>query len=876
MATISGTSAIKNNSQLTCTYSLTVTAGTQSVSGNYTPINYSYYVLYDTASVQFTGTTRPNAGNVNVVINGTTVASKVVPLTNGIKDGTYIIATTSGTVNVPHNSDGTKTLSYSISITSGTDQNNYNYVWNASSKSGSMTLTTIPRTSSISLSGHDYLGNAVGVTITRNSTSFTHTVEYSFGSSGWKTAATGVATYHEFTAATTLGWASYIPSSSSGVLTVKVTTYSGSTAIGSATATKTLNISSQQSAHQPTFGTITAEPVSDTVPSSWGLYVSGHSKVKVTISGCAGVYGSTIKSYSIYGSGLNVSASSGTSSILTTNKSAGSDLSYVGTVIDSRNQQSSKSTTIHVVPYTPPSVSVTAVRCESDGTESANGTSLKVTATFSYASVSGKNSITSKSISCNGISITNFESGVAKILAANCSIGSTYELTATVTDALGKPATVTITIPTATRAVNVKANKKSVAIGKFAQTDDTFEVGWKTDIQNDLNVTGNITVDGSITTSSDLTSRILYLPNADSSITPTYPYTGIYQWGNNLQITARNSSKGYVKDFLNIDMTNGDVYIGVNTGSHTKIDAIGDVVSNASTTGGWARGYIFKGNGTTVAEIGTYGNGSALKYVYIGTAYNSTWVRVDSGGLSVYGGAYVTGNATVDGTISCNTLNSPTISSSAITTTNTYNTGWAFLGSFGFISDTTRAWIGFYSSHANAKNAGATGRKGWCGFDTNSTNFYFYNAQGGYIGGNKAWTNASDRRLKTDIADLPDVYIDIWQELQPKMFKWNELNSPDSKYHFGLIAQDVMEVFEKHGLNYKDYGIIGDFKIEGDNETEYYAITYEYYNMMTAAVVKKQQSEIDTLKSELSELKTLVNQLLGKENQKWLKHMKLI
>ena len=50
----------------------------------------------------------------------------------------------------------------------------------------------------------------------------------------------------------------------------------------------------------PTISSISASPVNDnSVISSWGIYVYGKSKAKLTINGAAGAYGSTIRSYSI-------------------------------------------------------------------------------------------------------------------------------------------------------------------------------------------------------------------------------------------------------------------------------------------------------------------------------------------------------------------------------------------------------------------------------------------------------------------------------------------------------------------------------------------------------------------------------------------------
>jgi hypothetical protein len=125
----------------------------------------------------------------------------------------------------------------------------------------------------------------------------------------------------------------------------------------------------------------------------------------------------------------------------------------------------------------------------------------------------------------------------------------------------------------------------------------------------------------------------------------------------------------------------------------------------------------------------------------------------------------------------------------------------------------------------------------------------------GNIGGNKAWTNSSDERLKTAIEDIPQIFAQIWLELTPKMFEWNELNSPDGKKHFGLIAQDVIKVFEKYNLDYKDYGLFATIPV---GTKDYLAITYEDYNILTAQVLRNTIGELNSLKKDIAEIKAAI------------------
>ena len=145
------------------------------------------------------------AGGFKAVINGTTVYSTSTDTRISLYNGTLVA---SGTIKIAHNADGTK--SFSLSCEAGV----YTYAVSVTA-SGTHTLTTIPRASSISMSAGT-MGSASTITITRASSSFTHTLTYAFGS------ATGTITTK--TTSTSVSWtpsltlAQQIPSSISGTV----------------------------------------------------------------------------------------------------------------------------------------------------------------------------------------------------------------------------------------------------------------------------------------------------------------------------------------------------------------------------------------------------------------------------------------------------------------------------------------------------------------------------------------------------------------------------------------------------------------------------------------------------------------------------------
>lgn len=394
----------------------------------------------------------------------------------------YGTRSVSGSITVTHKSDGSLSGYVKVYFDAPTTSGG----WSPSSSScstGWTTCTTIARASSISGLSGNQLNSGVSVTIDRKSSSFTHKVEYKFVNSGWTTVSSKAATSCSFTPPLSL--ASQIPSATSGALTVRVTTYNGSTQIGSS-VTKSINLS-VPSTVVPSISGLTATRIDNGVPSSWDIYVKGISQVKITASGASGSYGSTISGYSISGPGLYTNSSSGTSGQLS---STGTQ-TYTCTVTDSRGRKASKSVSITVVDYSYPSISMSVERCQSDGTKDASGTYLRVVINYEIASVSGKNSIASKSCSCNGVSNSSFASGTAFVLAANCSIGSHYAVNASIRDALGRTASASAEVSTAYRVLNVNKNKDGVAIGKFSEKS-AFEVNMDTFIYKGLSVGGGI------------------------------------------------------------------------------------------------------------------------------------------------------------------------------------------------------------------------------------------------------------------------------------------------------------------------------------------------------------------------------------------------
>lgn len=348
--------------------------------------------------------------------------------------------------------------------------------------SGTHTLDTIPRASTVSATNAN-MGSASTITITRASSSFTHTLTYSFGSTTGTIVSKTTSTSVSWTPALTL--ANQIPNAVSGTCTITCDTYNGSTKIGFKTCTLTLTVPTSV---KPTMTSVTATRVDGDVPAAWAIYVQNKSKATVKINGAAGAYGSTISSYSISGGGYSSTASSFTTGFLT---SSGT-ITFTAKVTDSRGRVSdAKTVRISVIAYSAPSfTSYLSQRATSAGVVNDDGTYIRGLISYSYASCSGKNTVTCatyyKKSSASSWTNANksFSSGTAFTFGGGAiSTESSYDVKYTITDAF---TTVTILdmVSTATVLMDFKAGGKGIAIGKVSEKDKTLEIAdsWELEV----------------------------------------------------------------------------------------------------------------------------------------------------------------------------------------------------------------------------------------------------------------------------------------------------------------------------------------------------------------------------------------------------------
>lgn len=250
----------------------------------------------------------------------------------------------SGTLTIPHNEDGTKSITIRARLTNVADQGDIDWFY------GTVTLTNIPRASSINSVNVTELGQPITMNINKKVDGFKHRVWWQINDSGWVDLGNGHDTNVQFTVP--LDYANRITNSENGSLDVCVRTYQGNNQIGEDVYKRGLNIKVPSSI-VPTLNTISVvertAKIAESIPS--GNYVKDKSIMRVTAEGALGVYGSKIVSTEITVDDLVVRSHTGD---FPPNKAG--TLNVTAKVTDSRGRTATKSTTVKVLDYYSPRI----------------------------------------------------------------------------------------------------------------------------------------------------------------------------------------------------------------------------------------------------------------------------------------------------------------------------------------------------------------------------------------------------------------------------------------------------------------------------------------------------------------------------------------
>lgn len=430
----------------------------------------------------------------------TNTFTKKVPYTGG----TYWLAENQ-IFKVDHNSDGTgkATIYWKWGVNSPWGQ--------MVTPSGSFTITlpTIARTSSVSAT-NAYIGDKPTIKISRQSDSFTHTLQYKIkGQDSYTTIV------RKTTATSYTSWA--IPTSAYNYLsstgkTVKITinciTYNGSTKIGS----KTCDIvaTGKDSVLKPNTPTLT-----DSDENGFEhIYIKGKSSVKLTSNRPSTKYGATISSYIWTGENIknDLATDSGTrnSKISSIIKSYGNK-TYTVQVKDSRGILSEKKeVTINVKNYFSPTVAFGKITSTEGETRT-----ITVPIITTHCAV-GTNSITLTLNSVGGKTASKISGPTSSTDAASGKTTTEYtyqytgldpsttgNITATIHDSVYPSKTISksAAVLSSSRAINISKYGNGVAIGGISSVTSStasgkFECNWQTSFKKGVSAKGTIYTNG--------------------------------------------------------------------------------------------------------------------------------------------------------------------------------------------------------------------------------------------------------------------------------------------------------------------------------------------------------------------------------------------
>lgn len=246
------------------------------------------------------------------------------------------------TLDISHDNEGKKTVNASFSYQTGISAGTI-------SGSTSKVLTTIPRTSEVSLSKKNFnIGETITIYTNRKSASFTHTAVIKFNGQTVRTQ-TGIDASYSWN---TNELFAKIPNQNQANGTVELTTYSGGTRIG----TSTVNFTGYVVNSDPTFNNFDCEDSNSTTVTLTGnnqKYIRKYSSAKVTITSANKMVAknsATAKYYNIIVGNKSEKLDYSTSNInKVINNMDSNTVSVFAT--DSRGNQTNKTKSLEIIDY---------------------------------------------------------------------------------------------------------------------------------------------------------------------------------------------------------------------------------------------------------------------------------------------------------------------------------------------------------------------------------------------------------------------------------------------------------------------------------------------------------------------------------------------
>lgn len=405
-----------------------------------------------------------------------------------IKQGSTVIKSGSFTHGAPANSTTTLFtvslwVTHDASGNSGTITATYNYSDGWCTGTGSKTLTTIPRSATLSSAPNFTDKDNPTITYSNPAGNAVTSLQACISFTGAKDdipyrdiSKTGTSYTFNLTEAEKNTLISSIPNSTSrSVMFFVRTGIGGKTYYSTLTKTFTISADIKPSA------TLTVEEATDL---QWGVYVQNVSKLNVAINATE-AYGSEIASYKTTVGSNAYTANSFTTGTLATS----GDLTITTTVTDKRGRTGTATKTINVLEYSNPIfTSFKVKRCNADGSENMQGEYGKISFACTCSGLDGRNTV---GFNIEYKKTSEDEYTVGALLPNRAIDGSTGELTSiipvssdasyhikiTAYDVFKTTSQVTV-LSTGFSIIHWLANGLGLAIGKLAELSNFLDIGF--------------------------------------------------------------------------------------------------------------------------------------------------------------------------------------------------------------------------------------------------------------------------------------------------------------------------------------------------------------------------------------------------------------
>ena len=417
----------------------------------------------------------------------------------------------SGELNIPHNTDGTKT--FTISSFTGWLYSNHNY----SSNGGSFTLTTIPRKATIT-AAYDFTDQGSPRLSFSNPGGFPIDVWLEPNPIGTHLCErVGIANTGSYTWSLSASERDQLRNSCAGrECTIRIGLY---THIGNELHADYRDMKFTMTENTATMPAVSMKTtlVNSLIPNVFdGLYIQGKSKVRVELS-ANGKYGASIKSYSVKiqgsGFGQNYISANVISDVI---PSAGS-VKITGSAKDSREFTGSDEQTITVIAYSKPLViplgsenAILCYRSDGNGNRTGNSTSLWIKAKRSYHDVESRNKCAlewrSKLVSEEWsddhewlplLAEDSTSNEYNALVPGTFNLKESYAVQIRAKDTIGEEDIKTFEIPTQDVALHLGKGGKNVSIGTYCDYSEerTFYSDWKAIFDKEVFIGGSQVAD---------------------------------------------------------------------------------------------------------------------------------------------------------------------------------------------------------------------------------------------------------------------------------------------------------------------------------------------------------------------------------------------